>query len=259
MLPDVIRIRDGQVDWNDMHLATDGRVRAAQPVGLEGKVVADWKPAGKPEWKFDAQFDGDLDRLPFQADISAPFHAHVDGAGITLNAGWNFAGDAATQDLDISVFGGGTALGILSARLALTLDRGGFTAKGPVTAPGLKAGAIQMDMRGAYTDHRLTIRNSTLLHRASGSRATVRGTVDVEPEGPRLALSGAWTTLQWPLIADAPAFTSTTGQYSIEGVKPWKVHADGDVAAAGLAGLPATMDGTLGTESITIEAATLGI
>jgi len=259
MLPDVIRIRDGQVDWNDMHLATDGRVRAAQPVGLEGKVVADWKPAGKPEWKFDAQFDGDLDRLPFQADISAPFHAHVDGAGITLNAGWNFAGDAATQDLDISVFGGGTALGILSARLALTLNREGFTAKGPVTAPGLKAGAIQMDMRGAYTEHRLTIRNGTLVHRASGSRATVRGTVDVQPEGPRLALSGGWTTLQWPLVADAPAFTSTTGQYAIEGVKPWKVHASGDVAAAGFTGLPATLDGTLGNESITIEAATLGI
>ncbi len=259
ILPNLIRIRDGRVDWNEMHLDLDGRVHAARPVGLEGQVIVDWKPAGKPEWKFDAQFDGDLDRLPFKADISAPFHAHVDGIGNTLNKGWNFSGNGDTRDLDISVFGGGTALGILSAKVELTLDRDGFTIKGPVTAPGLKAGPIQMDLRGAYADHRLTIKNSTLLHRASGSSATVHGTVDVESDGPRLALSGGWSTLQWPLVADTPAFTSTTGEYSIDGVKPWKVHASGDITAAGLAGLPATMEGTLGTESLTIEAATLGL
>ena len=259
VLPRAVRIRDAQVDWEDMHLVASGRVSAARPVGLDGKVAADWRRDGQPAWKFAAEFDGDLDNLPFEGDVTAPFHAHVEGAGTTLNAGWNFTADGTTEDLDISAFGAGKALGIMSAKLAITLDRDGFTARGPVTAPGLEAGAIQVDMRGAYADRRLVLRDSTLLHAASDTRATVRGTVDVEPDGQRLALSGTWSTLQWPLAAAEPAFTSTGGRYTIDGVKPWKVHAEGDIAAAGLSGLPATLDGTLGSESLTIDAATLGI
>ena len=259
VFPKDIRVRDAQVDWNDMHLVANGQVHAARPVAFEGEALADWQPRGRPAWKFTTEFDGDLDRLPFKGDISAPFHAHVEGNATGLNGGWKITGDGSTQDLDISVFGGGNALGILSAKLSLTLDRDGFTASGPVTAPRLKAGPVQLDVRGAYTEHRLTIRDATLRHRASGSRATASGTVDVEPEGPRLALSGRWSTFQWPLASATPAFTSNAGSYSISGVKPWKVQADGDVTAAGLAGLPGTLQGTLGTESLTIEAATLGI
>ena len=55
------------------------------------------------------------------------------------------------------------------------------------------------------------------------------------------------------------AFTSPRGRYAIEGMKPWTLTADGDTAAAGLAGMPATLRGSLGTESLVIEAATLGL
>ncbi len=260
VLPEVIRIRDGQVDWNDMHIAADGRLHAQWPIGLDGRAGIDWRPQGKPEWRFDTSFNGDLDRLPLQLDIGKPFHAHVDGAATTLTSAWKLAGTGSTEDLDISVFGGGTVLGIISAKkIALSFDTNGFSARGPVTAPGLKAGPLQVDFHGAYARQRLTIRDSTVLHRESGSRATVHGTVDVLPQGPLLALAGKWTTLQWPLVAEKPAFTSTQGQYTIEGTKPWKVTADGPVTAAGIADMPASLRGDLGTEALTIEQATLGL
>ncbi|HTQ37044.1 MAG TPA: hypothetical protein VMH77_08410, partial [Steroidobacteraceae bacterium] len=109
VLSGVIHIRDGQLDWQETHMAVTGDVRAADPVGLDGRISADWHPQGKPAWQFTASFDGDLDRLPLKLDIAKPFHAHAEGAATALEGNWKFAGKGATRDLDISVFGGGDA------------------------------------------------------------------------------------------------------------------------------------------------------
>lgn len=259
VLPQVIRLHDAQLDWQDMHLAADGRVHATDDLGLDGRIAAHWTPEDKPAWRFEVGFDGDLEKLPLKLDIAAPFHAHVDGVATTLTSSWKLAGNGTTSDLDISVFGAGDALGIISAQVAITVDGDGFSAKGPVTAPGLKAGPLEVDFHGAYSDKRLTIRETALLHKPSGSRATVRGTVDFIDGGPRIAIGGRWTTLQWPLMATKPAFTSAQGQYTLEGNKPWQVTAQGEISAAGLAGAPASARGTLGTDSFTIDQATLGL
>lgn len=259
VLPEVIRVHDAKLDWEEMHLTAEGRVHASDPIGIDGRATSDWRPAGQPAWRFDTTFDGDLDKLPLKVAISKPFNAQVDGALLTLTDHWKFAGDGKTSDLDISVWGAGTFLGILSAQVAIAVDGDGFSAKGPVTAPGLKAGPIDLDFHGAYNDHRLTIRDTTAVHRPSGTRATIRGTADVVPNGPRLAVNGEWTTLQWPLVAKEPAFTSRQGRYTLEGLRPWKAHAEGEVTAAGISNMPGMVDGKLGADTFTIEAGTLGL
>ncbi len=259
ILPSRISITGGRMDWQGMHLAATGRVLAARPVGLEGKGAIDWEPEGQPAWHFDTEFDGDLNELPLTVDISRPFHAQVKGAATTLNSDWKITGQGSTRDLDIDVFGAGDALGIITADLALTVDADGFTAKGPVTAPGLQAGPLQLDFNGFYDDKRLTIRHARVLHQPSGSRGNVHGTVDVVSPGPRVALAGEWSPLQWPLAAKEPAFTSPHGTFRLEGIKPWKVQAEGEVNAAGYTGMPATLAGRLGSESLTIEKATVGV
>lgn len=259
VLPHVIRISDAQLDWQEMHLAVDGRVLAADPTGLTGQASGDWHPQGKPAWRFALQFAGDLDRLGFKLDVTQPFHTHVDGAGTALNGAWRIAGNGATDDLDISAFGGGHGLGIIKAQGALTLDAQGFSFQGPVTAPGLQAGPVQVDFHGAYADHRLTIGDTTLLHQPSGSRATVHGTVEDTPEGPRLMLAGRWSTLRWPLASAESAFTSVQGQYAIQGMRPWHVDAEGEISAAGIASMPASVHGLLGSDSFTIQQATLNL
>ena len=259
VLPNRITITGGRMDWQGMHLAATGRVLAARPVGLEGKGTIDWEPDGQPAWHFDTEFDGDLDELPLTVDISMPFHAQVKGAATTLNSNWKFTGQGGTRDLDIDVFGAGDTLGIISADLALTVNAAGFTAKGPVTAPGLQAGPLQLDFNGFYDDKRLTIRHARVLHQPSGSRGNVHGTVDVVSPGPRIALAGEWSPLQWPLAAQEPAFTTPHGTFRLEGTKPWKVQAEGEVNAAGYTGMPATLTGILGSQSLDIEKATVGV
>jgi translocation and assembly module TamB len=259
VLPEVIHVRGGKLDWQDMHIDAAGQVHADDPIGVDGKVSIDWHPQGQPAWRFDADFDGDLDRLPLKVDIGKPFHARFEGTATALTGQAKLTGNGTTDDLDITIWGAGGFLGLLSARVAITVDGNGFAARGPVTAPGLKAGPVQLDFHGAYADHRLTIRDTSAVHQPSGSRATVRGTVEVVPNGPRLALTGEWAPLQWPLAAAEPAFTSPRGRYAIEGMRPWKVTAEGETAAAGLVGMPASLRGSLGTESLVIEAATLGL
>ncbi len=255
-----IRISDAQLDWQEMHLAADGRVLASDPTGLTGHVAGDWRPPGKPTWRFAMDFDGDLDKLDLKLDVSKPFHSHLEGAATSLHSGtWKIAGNAATGDLDISVFGGGHGLGIIKAQGALTLDAHGFSFRGPVTAPGLQAGPVQVNFHGAYADRRLTIDDTTLLHEPSGSRATIHGTVDDTSAGPRLMLAGRWTTLQWPLAATEPAFSSVQGQYTIQGLKPWHVEAAGEISAAGINNMPGSVRGVLDSRSFVIEQARLAL
>ncbi|MEO6185321.1 MAG: hypothetical protein ABIP38_07760, partial [Steroidobacteraceae bacterium] len=255
VLPQQIRIRAAQLDYDAAHVVASGRILAASPIGLEGEADTTYSPDGLPEWLITAKFKGDLDKLPLTAQIDKPFHAQVEGAATTLATGWKFAGRADVKDFDIVPFGGGRALGIISGKLDLTADSDGFTANGSLVPPGLKAGAFQVDFHGAYADKHLTIQQATAVHAPSGARASVQGGVDIIKGGPQLDLSGDWTRFRWPLLGAAPAFLSPRGHYTLRGVKPWALEAQGDVIAADLPPMPATLRGALAADALRIDAA----
>jgi translocation and assembly module TamB len=257
MLPQVIRIHGAQLDTSQTHVAVTGHVLAAQPIAFDGELEARYVPTGLPAWLFAAKFDGDLARLPMSVRIEQPFHATVEGAATTLNTHWEFGGHAIVRDFDLRPFGGGNALGIIAGELDLAASNDGFTAKGALTPPGLKSGPVNVDFSGEYGNKRLTIRQANLLHAPSGSRATVRGTVDVVPHGPKLGLTGEWSNFRWPLSAKEPAFLSPRGRYTLAGIKPWQTTAAGDVIAAGQPAMPAQLRGLLGGEALTIEDASV--
>ncbi|HUG71921.1 MAG TPA: translocation/assembly module TamB domain-containing protein [Steroidobacteraceae bacterium] len=258
VLQEQIRVRDAVVEWEDWHLAGIGRVHAARPYGLDGEIDAVWSPPNQPQWLIATKFDGDLDDLPFTAQVSEPFLADVKGNAV-LQSDWQVAGHALASQFDLEPFGGGTALGIMSGELDILVNREGIKATGNVTPPGLQAGAFDVDFHGFYQDKQLDVRPTVIVHPPSGARATVRGTVNIEPGGPRLALSGQWTQLRWPLAATEPAFTSPQGRYSIAGVKPWQLEGAGEVIAAGMSAMPARARGQLGTDSFLIEEGSLQV
>ncbi|MET0282692.1 MAG: translocation/assembly module TamB domain-containing protein [Steroidobacteraceae bacterium] len=250
ILPTEIRILGGKLDYDFMHLAADARLRAANPLRLAGEGTVAWDLPNQPAWQIATRFDGDLEDLPLTAEISQPFHASIKGQADLLG-GWGLTGDAAVRDLDLTAFGGGSALGIITAQLTITADADGYTARGPFTAPGLKAGPMQLQFNGAYAERRLTIHEASVVH-ASGAHATARGTVDIIDNGPRLALSGDWSNFRWPLTGAEPAFTSPRGHYRLEGVKRWQVEGEAEVITAGLPVMPATVKGVLDPQSFTI-------
>ncbi len=259
IFPKQIRIRTGEVDLEATHITGSGRVLAARPFGLRGEALLNYRPEGLPAWRIQTRLDGDLDRLPVQSQIQAPFHAQVNGVFQTLTSAWRYTGRANVRDFDLVPFGGGSALGILSGQLDVTANSSGYTARGDVTAPGLKAGAMAVTFDGAYADKHLLIRQATAAHAASGARASVHGDVDIVAGGPRLALSGEWTRFRWPLAANAPAFTSASGNFKLAGQKPWQVEGDGLVSAMTWQDLPGKLRGTLAGDALQIDAARLDI
>ena len=159
------------------------------------------------------------------------------------------------HDFDLEPFGGGRALGIISGELDVGASSSGYTASGNLTAPGLKAGPMAVTFDGRYQNKHVDIRSATVAHAPSGARASVRGGVDIVRGGPRLELGGQWTQLRWPLADDTPAFNSTRGNFTLAGVKPWNVQAEGLVSAAGQSDMPTSLKGALGSSDIRIDSA----
>jgi translocation and assembly module TamB len=257
VLPRRIRVRSSQLDYGIEHIRATGYVLAARPIGLEGEMEITWSIEGQPDWLILARFDGDLDRLPLTARILKPFHAGIEGAATTLNKGWQFAARARVEDFDLRPFGGGSVLGIISGGLDVTANSSGFTAKGSLTPPGLKAGALGVDFRGSYNDKVVTIQQAIVTHAPSGARATTQGSVTVMKGGPELALSGQWTRFRWPLAAAEPAFSSASGNYVLSGTRPWGLTLAGEVIAAGQPAMPATLRGLLAADALQIDAASV--
>ena len=259
ILPKQIRAQSAEVDLMGMHFVAKGRVLAARPMGIEGESTILYRPEGLPEWQIEGSAEGNLDKLSIDARIQRPFHADVKGDALTLTSGWHFEGHGVVKDFDLEPFGGGRALGIISGELDFTAASSGYTARGMLTAPGLKAGPMGVTFDGSYAAKHLQIRSATVAHAASGAHATVRGGVDIVRGGPQLDLAGQWTQFRWPLADDTPAFSSTRGTFQLAGVKPWNVQAEGLVSAAGLADLPASMKGALASTDIRIDSAEAGL
>jgi translocation and assembly module TamB len=255
VLPKQIRAQSAEVDLMGMHFVAKGRVLAARPLGIEAEARILYRPEGLPEWQIEGSVDGNLDKLPIDARIQRPFRAEVKGDALTLTSGWHFAGHGVVHDFDLAPFGGGRALGIISGELDLTAASSGYTARGNLTAPGLKAGPMAVTFDGSYAAKHLQIRSATVAHAASGARASVSGTADIVRGGPQLDLDGQWTQFRWPLAADTPAFSSTRGSFTLAGLKPWTVQAEGLVSAAGLTDLPTSIKGALASTDIRIDSA----
>src|SRR5690606_11381899 len=120
-----IRVRDARVDWEDWQLTGSTRLHAARPHGLDGGIDAIWRPQNQPEWHMSTSFDGNLDDLPYSLTVSEPFPADVTG-NADLRDGWRISGHALARDFDLTEFGGGDALGLLSGELDITVDADGI-------------------------------------------------------------------------------------------------------------------------------------
>ncbi|MDR2214541.1 MAG: translocation/assembly module TamB domain-containing protein [Nevskiaceae bacterium] len=250
-----IRVRNAQGEMPAMNalIHADGRLRAAVPLALNGDMDVDYTPATLPAWRFDSSFDGDLNELPLNITITAPFHAQLTGAAHTLTSGWRYDAKAVVQDFDLVPFGGSAVLGLISGTLDVAASKEGFTAQGSADPAGLGSGPFNVDFSGQYGMRRLEIRSANAQHIASGARITTSGEVLLrEGGGQHLALTGDWSRFRWPLAGASPAFHSLRGRYTLTGDKPWQVATSGEVEALGLPSSPFNAQGTLETQRFLI-------
>lgn len=236
--PDRIRIYSTSLDYAGIGLQASGELLATRPLGLNGTLHVSAQPTRQtprqPPWTINARFDGTLRGITLDAEFAEPFLAQFRGEVLDLTGAWHWHGYGQVRRLDITVWGAGSALGLISGGLALQGDRHGFQAHGGLDATGLNAGVIATDFAGAVSGRTLIVSSLRLHHSASGASALAQGSVTLAPGGPRLALSGTWTDFRWPLERADAAVRSASGTYTLDGQLPFALSAQGSLRIADL-------------------------
>ena len=222
-----IRVFDSTLHYAGFEVRSTGTVHAATPIQLQGETRASMTTPGQPPWLANAQFDGDLDRLPITAVLLAPFNADFHGDARALSGDWHWQGASQVRDLDLRAWGLGGALGIIHGTLRLEGNRDGFGAQGALEPPGLKSGPLAVDFAGKYAAHVLDVAHLTIVHRGSGAQLAAAGQIGIVEGGPRLDLHGQWRDLRWPLAAGDATVHGSAGTYTLNGLKPYAFSAAG--------------------------------
>ena len=258
-----IRIFDGNVIYGFLRARAIGVLEAADPTQLRGEATVRMIIEGQPEWLAQAAFEGDLDKLPVTAKLQAPFRADFAGEMLTLSNNFNWHGKAQVHNFDLTAFGAGDALGIISGPLDVGGVMNSFYGRGPVLVPGLGAGQFDVVFEGNYADQKVYATHYQVTHRATGSHADGAGTIQPVEGGPRLNLAGAWRDLRWPLAARFTAetpqiFSSAAGTSRLEGTWPYALTANGDLLVPDLRAMTVALRGALHKDHLAIDELQLG-
>ncbi len=252
-----IRVYDLVGWWNNLYAKASGALRAADPMQIEGEAQVRLVFDGQPEWLAAGTFKGDLDQLPLSGTLDAPFRASFTGAVNSLTSGWNWAADAKVIDFDLTTFGGGDVLGLISGELALKGDAQGFEASGPLDAAGLRAGVFDTAFEGSYADKIVTADRIDVRHRRTGGALNASGSVTLGARGPSLDLRGTWQNFSWPLTGAERLFTSADGRYTLAGEWPYAVTASGALEVPDWPAMRVESSGQLARDHFDISTATV--
>ena len=251
-------IRFFQADgWlEDAHISAIGELRAQDPLGMDVKGRVDWQPPGQPAYTASGTGRGDLNVLNIVAHSVSPFSADISGQMLDMTNHWHWVGDAVVRRFDLAPWGvAAPLLGNITGHLAVSGDANGFEGHGPVNPAGLRAGEFAAQFAGRYADKVLTATRMEVRHNASGAHAIAYGTFAIVDNGPRLDLTGSWDNFRWPLVGRDVAIRSAAGDFTLQGILPYKVHLTGRGRAADLAEMPVELTGTLGKDSFAFEPA----
>lgn len=254
--PRTVRIYRASMRLDALEVDAHGLLRAGNPIALDAAAHATIRPIRQPAWVIDASGKGDLDDLGVAAHFSAPLQADLAGQGLDLTHHWHWRGTARVESVDLRAWGAGGALGPMSGVLAMTADASGFTARGPVAVPSLHAGRIAASFEGSYADRAIRVRRLDL-EQASGTQVSATGEIGIVAHGPRLDLRGAWKHFRWPLASATPAVRSESGQYVIEGVRPYALRGSGDLAVQGLDPVGFELEGSLDEKALHVRTGAL--
>jgi translocation and assembly module TamB len=258
-----IRVFEGNIIYGVLRGRAIGELLAADPMKLRGEATTRMIIEGQPGWRADASFDGTLDKLPLTAKLQEPFRADMHGELLELSSNFHWTGKADVHNFDVQVFGGGSALGIITGSLDVGGEMNAFHARGPLAVPGLGAGPFDIVFEGDYTDRVVNATHYEVTHRATGSHVTGQGTIETAENGPKLLLYGDWRGLQWPLAArftpETPqSFSSPAGKYRLEGLWPYAISATGDLLIPQLDPMTVAMRGALHKDRLQIDELDLG-
>ena len=229
-----IRFFGASFAMDAMRVSGSSTLRAADPMQLEADSRTLIRMTGQPVWIMAATGRGDLDLLEISARFTAPFRADFAGRAQDLTRGWKWSGKTQVHDFDLRAWGGGGALGQISGVLEVRGNASGFSATGPLTPAGLRAGAFQTKFEGNYAARVVTARHIDIVHTRSRAHLTGAGSIGIVAKGPQLDLHGTWQDFRWPLVGETVSVRSESGQYALSGIWPYDLRASGTFVARDL-------------------------
>ena len=252
-----LRFYDGSFSQDAIHVTGKTTLTATDPMSIEGDARIDMRFEGQPPWMIAVSGNGNLDKLPLTAQFMSPFQASFAGSADDLAGVWHWSGQGKVQNLDLTAWGAGNALGRITGELKVKGDADGFEGRGPMTSAGLRAGAFQTVFIGSYADRVVTASHFEVTHIASRAHAEGSGTIGVVPGGPKLDLHGSWKEFRWPLVGENVALRSANGEFSIGGIRPFDVRTVGPMQPVGLDPMQVEMEGKLASDRLTVTSASV--
>ena len=249
-----IRFTQSHAIIGDLEGTGTGLLTAADPMQIEGATHWRYTPRNQPPWVATADLRGDLNKLPFTVRITEPMTASIGGELLTLTKQWRWIGKARISDFDLRAWGAGGALGRITGDLALSGNRDGFRAQGPLDSAGLAAGPFDALFEGNWVRGALRADRIQLVHQQSRSTVEAKGEIRVVENGPQLELAGDWSQLRWPLVGAAPAIVKSGGNFTFSGRWPYSIVANGQFDSPDLGEtIPFSMSGQLAKAGLTIS------
>ena len=259
-----------RLDLDPLHVTgPQGRVagslalRATEPLGLRTNLQGEWRlPDDTFDYRFRAQTRGKLDRLGAELYLDAPTQLSFSGTLLDLTTSPRARGTLRLVEFDGSPWLPADRIPRLSGTVALAAGQNGLGFDGTLTSASLAGQQVRLQGSGRYAQAGRAIEIAsfrTWLPR-SGLALTSSGRVELAPPGapagtlPRLALSGEWTALRWPLDDRLEAVVSSPqGVYAIEGSPPYAVIARADVEGAALPRISFDAAGSVNKDGVTLE------
>ncbi|HEV7715497.1 MAG TPA: hypothetical protein VGO53_07865, partial [Steroidobacteraceae bacterium] len=151
-----LRFFEANFTQDAMQVAGKATLRAEDPMQLDADARILIRFPAQPPWIIAATGRGNLDVLGLTARFTEPFQADFVGKAEDLTSNWHWSGNGKIQSVDLRTWGGGGALGQISGKLAVRGNPQGFTAQGPLTPAGLRAGEFDTIFEGSYADRVIT-------------------------------------------------------------------------------------------------------
>ncbi|HXW10424.1 MAG TPA: translocation/assembly module TamB domain-containing protein [Steroidobacteraceae bacterium] len=233
-------------------------LRATEPLGLRTNLRGEWRfPDDAFEYRFRAETRGRLDRLAAELYLDSPARLSFSGTLLDLTGNPRARGTLRIAEFDGSPWLPPQKLPQLSGTIALAAGRNGLGFDGTLTSPALPGQPLRLQGSGRFNERTVEVASLRAWLPRTGMELTSSGRVELAPAGapegtlPRLALSGEWTALRWPLDERAkPVVTSPRGVYTLEGSMPYAFFARAEVEGAALPPVSFEASGSLDREAV---------
>jgi translocation and assembly module TamB len=232
----------------------DGEVylRATTPLGLRGNLAGHWRLPDGQEYRFAAASHGKLDRTAFDAVLVSPARVSFSGLLLGLDAEPRAIGTLHVFDFDGSPWLAPGRLPVVSGSIAVDAGTRGIGIDGTLTSTEAGTEAIRVHGSGRYAGDRLDLVAFRAWMPGTGASLKASGSIGFEGHAPRLAISGEWTQLRWPLSGE-PTVTSRTGSVRLDGAMPYTFQLTAEALGPGLPAADFTARGRIDRDQLAVD------